>query len=126
MDGVVYGVPWMYGPNFLMYNTDVVKPAPTSWDVVFETTLNGQDNPYKGKITAYDFPIYIADAAMYLMAHQPDLGITDPYALTEDQLNAAIELLKQQSTLIDKYWASTRPRSTASSTGAWSRGPRGP
>jgi putative spermidine/putrescine transport system substrate-binding protein len=106
VDGVVYGVPWMYGPNFLMYNTDVVKPAPTSWDVVFETTLNGQENPYKGKVTAYDFPIYIADAAIYLMAHQPDLGITDPYSLTEDQLNAATELLQQQSTLIDKYWAS--------------------
>ena len=106
VDDVVYGVPWMYGPNFLMYNTDVVKPAPESWDVVFETTLNGQENPYKGKVTAYDFPIYIADAAIYLMAHQPDLGITDPYSLTEDQLNAATELLQQQSTLIDKYWAS--------------------
>jgi putative spermidine/putrescine transport system substrate-binding protein len=105
VDGNIYGVPWMYGPNFLMYNSDVVKPAPTSWDVVFETTLNGQPNPYKGKITAYDFPIYIADAAIYLMAHQPDLGITDPYALTEDQLNAAVELLKGQSSLIDKYWA---------------------
>ena len=29
------------------------------------------------------------------MAHQPDLGITDPYALTEDQLNAAVELFKR-------------------------------
>jgi putative spermidine/putrescine transport system substrate-binding protein len=105
VDGNIYGVPWMYGPNFLMYNSDVVKPAPKSWDVVFETDLNGQPNPYKGKVTAYDFPIYIADAAIYLMAHQPDLGITDPYSLTEDQLNAAVELLKGQSTLIDKYWA---------------------
>ena len=40
------------------------------------------------------------------MTHQPDLGITDPYALTEEQLNAAVELLQGQSTLIDKYWAS--------------------
>jgi putative spermidine/putrescine transport system substrate-binding protein len=104
VDGNIYGVPWMYGPNFLMYNSDVVKPTPTSWDVVFETTLNGQSNPYKGNVTAYGFPIYIADAAIYLMAHQPDLGITDPYSLTEDQLNAATELLQQQRTLIDKYW----------------------
>ena len=36
VDGNVYGVPWMYGPNFLMYNTEDVTPAPTSWDVVFE------------------------------------------------------------------------------------------
>jgi putative spermidine/putrescine transport system substrate-binding protein len=105
VDGQVYGVPYMYGPNFLMYNSEVVKPAPTSWDVVFETQLNGADNPYKGKITAYDFPIYIADAAVYLMAHKPELGITDPYALTEDQLNAAVELLTGQATMIDKYWA---------------------
>ncbi len=105
VDGNVYGTPYMYGPNFLMYNSEVVTPAPTSWDVVFESTLNGAANPYAGKITAYDFPIYIADAAIYLMTHNPDLGITDPYALTEDQLNAATDLLKQQSGMIDKYWA---------------------
>jgi putative spermidine/putrescine transport system substrate-binding protein len=105
VDGVAYGVPYMYGPNFLMYNTKEVKPAPTSWDVVFEPTVNGSENPYKGSITAYDFPIYIADAAVYLKTHSPDLGITDPYELTEDQLNAAVELLKGQSTLIDKYWS---------------------
>lgn len=105
VDGTVYGTPYMYGPNFLMYNTEEVKPAPTSWDVVFETELDGKPNPYSGSITAYDFPIYIADAALYLQTHQPDLGITDPYELTEEQLNAAVELLKGQSTMIDKYWA---------------------
>ncbi len=78
VDGNVYGVPYMYGPNFLMYNTDVVKPAPTSWDVTFEQPTR---RTVRGKITAYDSPIYIADAAMYLMAHSPDLGITDPYEL---------------------------------------------
>ena len=105
VDGNVYGTPWMYGPNFLMYNTDVVKPAPTSWDITFETELNGEPNPYAGKLTAYDAPIFIADAAMYLMTHQPDLGITDPYELDETQLNAAVDLLKQQAPMITKYWA---------------------
>ena len=61
---------------------------------MFETELDGAPNPYAGSVTAYGFPIYIADAALYLMAHQPDLGITDPYALTEEQLDAASELLK--------------------------------
>ena len=51
-------------------------------------------NPYAGKITAYDSAIYIADAAMYLKAHNPDLGITDPYELTQEQLDAATELLE--------------------------------
>jgi putative spermidine/putrescine transport system substrate-binding protein len=68
VNGYVYGVPWMYGPNFLMYNTDVVKPAPTSWDITWEA-----NSPYKGSITAYNSPIFIADAAVYLKAHQPDL-----------------------------------------------------
>jgi putative spermidine/putrescine transport system substrate-binding protein len=100
VDGDVYGVPYMYGPNFLMYNTEEVSPAPTSWDVTFEA-----DSPYAGKVTAYDSPIFIADAAMYLMAHQPDLGITDPYELTQEQFDAATELLEQQKELVSSYWA---------------------
>jgi putative spermidine/putrescine transport system substrate-binding protein len=100
VDGNVYGVPYMYGPNFLMYNTEEVSPAPTSWDVTFEA-----DSPYAGSITAYDSPIFIADAAMYLMAHDPDLGITDPYELTQEQFDAAVDLLKTQAGLVSKYWA---------------------
>ena len=60
---------------------------------------------HKGKITAYDSPIYIADAALYLMQTQPDLGITNPYELDEDQFNAAIDLLKQQNDYIGEYWS---------------------
>ncbi len=61
-----------------MYNTDVVSPAPTSWSAVFDDA-----SAYAGKVTAYDSPIYIADAALYLSKTQPDLGIEDPYALDE-------------------------------------------
>jgi putative spermidine/putrescine transport system substrate-binding protein len=100
VDGNVYGTPYMYGPNFLMYNTDVVSPAPTSWDVTFEP-----DSPYAGSITAYDDPIYIADAAMYLMTHNPDLGITDPYELTQEQFDAAVALLEGQKPNVVAYWA---------------------
>jgi putative spermidine/putrescine transport system substrate-binding protein len=101
VDGKVFGTPYMYGPNFLMYNTKEVSPAPTSWDVTFETS-----SPYAGKVTGYDSPIFIADAAMYLMTHQPDLGITDPYELSQEQFDAAVDLMKQQkSELIGAYWA---------------------
>jgi putative spermidine/putrescine transport system substrate-binding protein len=105
VNGLHYGVPYMWGPNFLMYNTEDVPSPPTSWDVVFEPELDGQPNPYAGRITAYDSPIYIADAALYLKAHRPELGITDPYELTQEQLDAAVELLKQQAPMISKYWA---------------------
>jgi putative spermidine/putrescine transport system substrate-binding protein len=100
VDGQMYGIPHGWGANLLMYRTDEVKPAPDSWGVVFE-----ESSPYAGKITAYDSPIYIADAALYLMKHEPDLGIKDPYALDEDQLAAAVDLLKQQRAEIGEYWA---------------------
>ena len=48
--------------------------------------------------------IYIADAALYLMAKKPELGIKDPYELNEDQYKAALDLLRQQHTLIQRYW----------------------
>ncbi len=100
VNGVVYGVPHGWGANLLMYNANVVKPAPTSWSVVFDSK-----SPYKGKVTAYDSPIYIADAALYLMKHQPDLKITDPYALDDTQFTATINLLKQQHSIVGEYWS---------------------
>src|SRR5262249_42704454 len=100
VDGVVYGVPHGWGANLLMFNEDVVKPAPTSWGVVFDA-----GSPYKGKVTAYDSPIYIADAALYLMKHKPELKITDPYALDDTQFNAAVDLLKQQHKALGEYWS---------------------
>jgi putative spermidine/putrescine transport system substrate-binding protein len=100
VDGVSYGIPHGYGANLLMYNSDVVSPAPTSWDVVFD-----KSSQFAGKVTAYDSPIYIADAAVYLMTHNPDLGITNPYALDETQLAAAVELLKGQRANIGEYWS---------------------
>lgn len=100
INGKSYGVPIGRGANILQYNSEVVTEEPTSWDVVWET-----DSPYAGEITAYDAPIYIADAAVYLMAHEPDLGITNPYALDQEQLDAAIELLKQQNGIVSEYWS---------------------
>lgn len=100
VDNKTYGVPHGYGANLLMYNTDVVKPAPTSWSVVFDG-----GSAYKGKVTAYDSPIYIADAALYLMKTKPELGIKNPYSLDETQLAAAVTLLKAQRTNVGEYWS---------------------
>ena len=100
VDGQMYGVPHGRGANLLMWRTDTVKPAPTSWSVVWDA-----NSPYKGKVTAYDSPIYIADAAVYLMAHEPDLGIENPYELDDEQFQAAVDLLKEQRTIIGEYWS---------------------
>jgi putative spermidine/putrescine transport system substrate-binding protein len=102
VDGKHYGVPHGWGGNTLLFRSDIVTPAPTSWNVVFDPAAA---QPYAGKITAYDSPIYIADAALYLKAHNPELGITDPYELTQDQFNAAVNLLKQQRPWVGKYWS---------------------
>jgi putative spermidine/putrescine transport system substrate-binding protein len=98
VNGVHYGISLQWGPNTLLYNTTKVKPAPSSWEAIY--------NPkYKGEITVPDNPIQIADAALYLSKTQPNLGITDPYELTQKQFNAAVSLMKQQRPLLKKYWA---------------------
>jgi putative spermidine/putrescine transport system substrate-binding protein len=99
--GKHYGVSHGWGGNTLMWRTDLVNPAPTSWDVTFDPA---KMEPYKGKITAYGGSIYLADAALYLKAHSPDLGITDPYELTQPQFDAAVNLLKAQHSFVGKYW----------------------
>jgi len=100
LDGQAYGVPHGRGPNLLMYRTDEVTPAPTSWAAVWDNP-----NANKGKISIYDDSIFIADAAVYLKATQPDLGITDPYELDEEQFTAAVDLLKQLNPNVGEYWA---------------------
>jgi putative spermidine/putrescine transport system substrate-binding protein len=100
VDNVNYGVPHGRGANLLQYRTDTVKPAPDSWSVVWDGA-----GAYKGKVTAYDSPIYIADAAVYLKATQPDLGIEDPYELDQKQFDAAVDLLKKQRANIGEYWS---------------------
>ena len=104
VDGKHYGVPYQWGPNVLMYNTNVFKEAPKSWNVVFEEMNLPDGKSNKGRVQAYDGAIHIADAANYLMAHKPDLGIKDPYELNEDQYKAALDLLRQQRTLVGRYW----------------------
>jgi putative spermidine/putrescine transport system substrate-binding protein len=99
VDGKHYGISYEWGPNTLLYDTEKVTPAPTSWSAIY-------DSKYKGKVTVPDNPIQIADAALYLSKAKPDLGIQDPYELTQEQFDAAIALLKQQKPLIKKYWAS--------------------
>ncbi|MDQ5822410.1 MAG: ABC transporter substrate-binding protein [Actinomycetota bacterium] len=112
VDGQMYGAPHGRGANLLMWRTDKVTPAPTSWGAVFDA-----NSPYKGKITAYDSPIYIADAALYLMKTNPALGIKNPYELDDKQFAAAIDLLKQQRKIIGEYWSDYTKEQAAFASG---------
>ncbi|MFB9993306.1 ABC transporter substrate-binding protein [Deinococcus oregonensis] len=102
--GVHYGVPYQWGPNVLMYSTKVFKTAPTSWGVLFKAQNLPDGKSNKGRIQAYYGPIYIADAALYLMKTQPALGIKNPYELNEAQYKAATDLLRAQRPLVQRYW----------------------
>jgi putative spermidine/putrescine transport system substrate-binding protein len=113
-DGVHYGIPHGRGANLLMWNPNDVKPAPTSWGTILDPK---QAAKYKGKISAYDDPIYIADAAVYLKAHDPSLKITNPYELDSKQFDAAVSLLKQQQPNVGEYWSDAAKQISAFANG---------
>lgn len=101
VDGVGYGVPHGRGANLLVWNKEKLGETQDSWSLMFDPA-----SPAAGGVGPYDSPIYIADAAVYLMATQPDLGITYPYALDETQFKAAVDLLKNtQKPLVSEYWS---------------------
>jgi putative spermidine/putrescine transport system substrate-binding protein len=101
-EGVNYGIPHGRGANLLMWNGNDVSPAPSSWNVTLDPKVAAK---YKGKISQYDDPMSIAEAAVYLKTHEPDLGIENPYELNEDQFNAAVGLLEEQQPLVGEYWS---------------------
>jgi putative spermidine/putrescine transport system substrate-binding protein len=102
--GKHYGVPYQWGPNVLMYNTKAFPTPPASWAVVFAPGKLPDGKPNKGRVQAYDGPIHIADAALYLMTKRPELGIKNPYELNEAQYTAALEVLRKQHPLVHRYW----------------------
>ena len=113
-DGTHYGIPHGRGANLLVWNTDDVKPGPKSWDVILDPNKAAN---YKGQISVYDDPIYIADAAVYLKAHQPDLGIENPYELNQEQFDAAVNLLKEQHPNVGEYWLDALKQITSYTNG---------
>jgi putative spermidine/putrescine transport system substrate-binding protein len=112
VNGVMYGIPHGYGANLLMWRTDKVKGNLDSWSAVFDDAAKNA-----GHVTAYDSPIYIADAALYLKATKPDLKITNPYELDDTQFQAAVDLLKTQRKSIGQYWADYTKEQAAFSSG---------
>ncbi|KAM3098643.1 ABC transporter substrate-binding protein [Phormidesmis sp. 146-12] len=89
-DGKPYGVTFAWGPNVLLYNTEKVKSAPQSWDVLF-------DPKYAGKISLPDNPMTIADVALWL-------GKDDPYNLTDADLADVKAKLLELRPNVRKFW----------------------
>ena len=111
--------PWA---ELLVFRTDDVTPAPDSW----WRHLGRRTREYKGKISIYDDSIFIADAALYLKATQPDLGIENPYQLTQEQFDASVALLKKLAPNVGELVGRRmRSRSSRSPTRTASSGPPG-
>jgi putative spermidine/putrescine transport system substrate-binding protein len=101
-DGQPYGIPHGRGANLLMWNSNEVKPPPKSWSITMDPKESAK---WKGKISQYDDAMSIAEAALYLKMHEPDLGIEDPYELNEEQFEAAVNLMKEQHPNVGEYWS---------------------
>ena len=109
---VHYGIPHGRGANLLVWRTDKVSGELDSWSAIFNPPAGA-----KQKLSVYDDPIYIADAANYLMATQPNLKITNPYELDQGQFDAAVNLLKTQRPDIKEYWTDAAAQIQSFTTG---------
>ncbi|MGL5113071.1 MAG: ABC transporter substrate-binding protein [Flavobacterium sp.] len=96
-DGKTYGMPFTWGPDYLVYNADVIKETPTSWNLFF-------DPKYKGKIAMYDDISSIYLAAQLLGYDKKDPSVL--YNLTEEQLLACKAKLVELKPQIRKNWTS--------------------
>ncbi|MDQ1653470.1 MAG: putative spermidine/putrescine transport system substrate-binding protein [Cryptosporangiaceae bacterium] len=119
--GQSYGVPHGRAAQVLLWRTDVVKTDPSSWASVFGDATAA----YQGKLTAPDSPMYLADAAVYLMATQPGLGIKDPYALDDKQFKAVVDLVTKQRAAIGGFYPDYTAQLKGYRSGASVLGPSG-
>jgi spermidine/putrescine transport system substrate-binding protein len=95
-NGQVYGVPFMWGPNPLLYDTTVFAQAPDSWAIFW-------DPKYKGKISVWDDLSTIYMAAQILGYDKPDPS--QLYNLTDEQLAAVKKKLIELKPNIRKIWS---------------------
>ncbi len=94
-NGQVYGVPFMWGPNPLLYDATAFVQAPDSWAIFW--------NPkYKGKISVWDDLSTIYMAAQILGYDKPEPS--QLYNLTDEQLAAAEKKLLELKPNIRKIW----------------------
>lgn len=95
-NGKTYGVPFTWGPDYLIYDADVIKEEPKSWNIFF-------DPKYKGKVSIWD------DVSnLYLMGQVLGLDKTDPgalYNMTDEQLAQVKKKLVELRPQVRKYWA---------------------
>ncbi|MGC2288197.1 MAG: ABC transporter substrate-binding protein [Candidatus Acidiferrum sp.] len=94
--GQVFGVPFMWGPNPLLYDTSLFAQPPDSWNILW-------DPKYKGKISVWDDLSTVYMAAQILGYDKPDPS--QLYNLTDEQLDAVKKKLLDLKPNIRKIWS---------------------
>jgi spermidine/putrescine-binding protein len=95
-NGQVYGVPFMWGPDPIIYDTTAFPKPPDSW-------ITFWDAKYKGKVAVWDDLSTVYMAAQVLGFDKPDP--TQLYNLTDDQLEAVKKKLLELKPNIRKMWS---------------------
>jgi len=95
-NGQVFGVPFMWGPNPLIYETTAFPQAPDSWSVLWDPKL-------KGKISVWDELSTVYMAAQVLGYDKPDPS--QLYNLTDEQLESVKKKLLELKPNIRKMWS---------------------
>jgi putative spermidine/putrescine transport system substrate-binding protein len=114
---VHFGVPLQWGPNVLVYDSRALPEPPQDLSVLFELRQLADGRPNSGRIQVEATPLVLADAALYLMNAQPQLGIQDPYRLDARQYAAVLALLRRQKPLVQRYWRDVAEKSDGFSQG---------
>src|ERR1700739_3715998 len=96
VNGKVYGVPFTWGPNPLIYETSAFPLAPDSWNVMW-------DPKYRGKISVWDDLSTVYMAAQILGYDKPDAG--QLYNLNDEELDAVKKKLLELKPNIRKMWS---------------------
>jgi spermidine/putrescine-binding protein len=94
--GNVYGVPFQWGPNPLLYDTSAFAHAPESWNALWDAKL-------RGKISVWDDLSTVYMAAQVLGYDQPDPHAL--YNLTDAQLEKVKAKLIELKPNIRKIWS---------------------
>ena len=96
-NGKTYGVPFMWGPNPILYDTTAFPAPPDSWSVLWDPKL-------KGKVSLWDELSSIYMAAQILGYDKPDPGHL--YNLSDAELEAVKKKLIELKPNIRKFWGS--------------------
>jgi spermidine/putrescine-binding protein len=96
-NGQTYGVPFMWGPDPLLYDTTAFPQPPDSWAMFW-------DSKYKGKLSVWDDLSTVYMAAQVLGYDKPEPS--QLYNLSDAQLDAVKKKLLEMKPNIRKMWTS--------------------